>query len=65
MPTKGGGQLETPEIPIINARLKLLVWAVKLFLSRAMEPFATIPPKVDVIQATQAWCVLFVTKGII
>ena len=65
MPTKGGGRQEMLKIPIINVHLKLPVWVVKHFLSRAMARCAKIPPKVDVIPATQAWCVLFVTKGII
>ena len=58
---KGWWTAGDAKIPIINARLKLLVWVVKLFRPNIMVPFATIPPKVDVIQATQAWCAPFAT----
>ena len=64
-PTKVGGQQETPKIPITNVLLKLLVWAGKRTLANKMALYTTILPRVDAIQATQAWCVLFATKGII
>ena len=64
-PTKDGGRLETPKIPITNVLLKLLVWAVKPALAKTTERCDTIPPKAGAIQATREKYVPSATKAII